>query len=99
VCIEVKGDPEKSARLLEDCPGTAEVNVLNGTIHVTLEDRSVDTSLLPAAIVASGERLLGMREEEINLETAFLELTKGSLGKQPDDAPQGWGKLQDGHSA
>jgi hypothetical protein len=40
-----------------------------------------------------------MREEEINLETAFLELTKGSLGRQADDAPQGWGKLQDGQSA
>ena len=99
ICIKVGGDPEKSVRLLEDCPGIAEVNILNGMIRVTLEDRSVDTSLLPAAIVASGERLLGMSEEEINLETAFLELTKGPLGRQPDDAPQGWGKLQDEHSA
>ena len=99
ICIEVVGPPEKSARLLEDCPGVAEVNVVESTIRVTLVDRSVDTSLLPAAIIASGERLLGMNEEEINLETAFLELTKGSLGRQAEDAPQGWGKLQEGHSA
>jgi ABC-2 type transport system ATP-binding protein len=98
-CIEVEGDPEKSARLLEDCPGIAEVNIREGIIRATLDNRAVDVSLLPATIVASGERLLGMREEEINLETAFLELTKGSLGRQADDAPQGWGKLQDGHSA
>jgi ABC-2 type transport system ATP-binding protein len=95
----VEGDPEKSARLLEDCPGIAEVNIREGIIRATLDNRAVDVSLLPATIVASGERLLGMREEEINLETAFLELTKGSLGRQADDAPQGWGKLQDGHSA
>jgi hypothetical protein len=40
-----------------------------------------------------------MREEEINLETAFLELTKGSLGRQSDSAPQGWGRLEDDRSA
>ena len=99
ICIEVQGDPEKSARLLEDCPGIAEVEVNNGTIRATLNDRTVDTSLLPARIIAGGERLIGMREEEINLETAFLELTKGSLGRQPDSAPQGWGRLQDERSA
>ena len=99
ICITVQGDPEKSARLLEDCPGIAEVEVNNGTIRATLNDRTVDTSLLPARIIAGGERLIGMREEEINLETAFLELTKGSLGRQPDSAPQGWGRLQDERSA
>jgi hypothetical protein len=32
--------------------------------------------------VAEGHRLLSMRESEVNLETAFLELTKGKLGKE-----------------
>ena len=63
----MQGDQEKSARLLEDCHGIAEVEVNNGTIRATLNDRTVDTSLLPARIIAGGELLIGMREEEINL--------------------------------
>lgn len=95
VILDVVGDPEQAARLLEDCAGVAEVTVRDGLIKTTLTDRSADTSLLPARLIGSGIAVRGMREEEINLETAFLELTKGSLGRQPDDARKGWGKLED----
>ena len=95
ILLEVAGDHEKAARLLEDCAGVAEVTVRDGLVRATLADRSTDTSLLPNRLIGGGIALRGMREEEINLETAFLELTKGSLGRQPDGARKGWGKLED----
>jgi ABC-2 type transport system ATP-binding protein len=95
ILLEVASDPEKAARLLEDCAGVAEVTVRDGLVRATLADRSTDTSLLPNRLIGGGIALRGMREEEINLETAFLELTKGSLGRQPDGARKGWGKLED----
>jgi len=95
ILLEVAGVPEKAARLLEDCAGVAEVTVRDGLVRATLADRSTDTSLLPNRLIGGGIALRGMREEEINLETAFLELTKGSLGRQPDGARKGWGKLED----
>jgi ABC-2 type transport system ATP-binding protein len=36
-----------------------------------------DYSPLPSALIAAGYRLTLFREEEVNLETAFLALTKG----------------------
>jgi len=95
VRLEVAGDPAAAARLLEDCEGVAETTVRDGVVRATLVDAGVDTTLLPARLVAGGVRLRSMREEEINLETAFLELTKGSLGRLPDGARRGWGTLED----
>jgi len=95
VRLEVADDPEAAARLLEDCEGVAEVTVRDGLVRATLAEAAADTSLLPARLISGGVRLRSMREEEINLETAFLELTKGSLGRQPDGARRGWGKLED----
>ncbi len=34
-------------------------------------------------LAAEGHGLVSMREQEVNLETAFLELTRGSLAKPP----------------
>ena len=36
-----------------------------------------DYSALPTALVNAGFRITLFREEEVNLETAFLKLTKG----------------------
>jgi hypothetical protein len=34
--------------------------------------------------VADGHGLVSLREQEVNLETAFLELTRGSLARPAD---------------
>jgi hypothetical protein len=44
-----------------------------------------DPAPLAARLVAAGHALQGLREEEVNLETAFLELTRGSLAKPVDE--------------
>jgi ABC-2 type transport system ATP-binding protein len=79
--FRLAGAPEKAARLLESSPEAAGVAVRDGEILVTLADGVDDPSPLAAKLVADGYRLVSMREQEVNLETAFLELTKGALGR------------------
>ena len=49
--------------------------------NASLADGVDDPSPLAAKLIADGHRLLSMREQEVNLETAFLELTKGAIGR------------------
>ena len=84
VRIRVAGPPEAAARLLEGCPEAAGVEVRDGEIWVTLADGVTDHAPLAARLVAAGHGLLALREAEVNLETAFLELTRGSLAKPAD---------------
>jgi ABC-2 type transport system ATP-binding protein len=79
--FRLSGPPEQAARLLETSPEAAEVTVRDGEILVTLADGVDDPSPLAARLIAEGHRLLSMREQEVNLETAFLELTKGAIGR------------------
>ncbi len=46
-------------------------------VEVSLKDGVNDYSFVPARLVASGFRLTMLKEEEVNLETAFMRLTKG----------------------
>jgi ABC-2 type transport system ATP-binding protein len=82
--IRVAGSPEAAAKTLEGCPEAAGVAVRDGELVVALADGVTDHSPLAARLVAAGHGLLGMREQEVNLETAFLELTRGALAKPAD---------------
>ena len=44
---------------------------------VTLKEGISDSSFIPELLVPAGFRLTMLKEEEINLETAFMRLTKG----------------------
>jgi ABC-2 type transport system ATP-binding protein len=79
--FQLAESPEKGARLLETSPEAAEVAVRDGEIFVTLANGVEDPSPLAAKLIADGHRLVSMREQEVNLETAFLELTKGAIGR------------------
>ena len=80
--LRVVGPPEAAAKILERAPESAGVTVRDGEILVALADGVADPSPLAARLVTEGQRLVSMRESEVNLETAFLELTKGRLGKE-----------------
>ena len=82
--IRVAGSPEAAAKTLEGCPEAAGIAVRDGELVVALADGVTDHSPLAARLVAAGHGLLGMREQEVNLETAFLELTRGALAKPAD---------------
>jgi ABC-2 type transport system ATP-binding protein len=85
VRIRVGGPPERAADVVGGCPEAAAVEIRDGEIRVTLADGVTDPAPLAARLVAAGHALQGLREEEVNLETAFLELTRGSLAKPVDE--------------
>ena len=83
--IRVGGSAEAAARTLERAPEVAAVTVRDGEVVVALADGVTDHAPLAARLVAEGHALLGLREQEVNLETAFLELTRGSLARPATD--------------
>lgn len=77
--IEVTADHEKAAKLLEQHDIVEKVEMKDGkpVIYTTLKDGREDYSDLPSMLIEHGFKVKMFREEEVNLETAFMELTKG----------------------
>ena len=82
VHIIVEDRHELAAQLLTKVKGITKVEIAqhNGTprIDVTIDPQSgLMTSELPNRLIAQGFRLTAMTPEQVNLETAFMRLTKG----------------------
>lgn len=75
--IRVKERTDAAAALLQQHSGVNSVDIKNDTIYATLNAEILDYSELPTLLLESGFKLTLFREEEVNLETAFMELTKG----------------------
>ncbi len=75
--VGVAGRIEEAADLLTQHQNVESVSTANGTLTVKLKPGVEDYTDLPALLVQAGHRLRMFKEEEINLETAFMELTKG----------------------
>lgn len=75
--IRVQTDTDRAARLLEQHPQVAKVADEQGTLIVTLKPGIDDYSDIPTQLIQASLKLTLFREEELNLETAFMELTKG----------------------
>lgn len=75
--IRVKDRLEAAAALIEQHPGVQSLELKSGTIFATLNADVLDYSELPTLLLEGGFKLTLFREEEVNLETAFMELTKG----------------------
>ena len=75
--IAVVGDRDAAAKLLQSHEIVSRVEDGGDYLKVILADRDSDYSQLATALITAGHRLTMFREEEINLETAFMELTKG----------------------
>ncbi|BBO36014.1 ABC transporter ATP-binding protein [Lacipirellula parvula] len=75
--IGIAGDSDPAARLIEQASYVEKVEAHDGQLRVTLTAGEHDYSELSQALVAAGHRLTRLTEEEINLETAFMALTKG----------------------
>src|SRR5436190_13907767 len=72
--IRVKDRLDAAAALIEQHPGVQSIETKNGTIYATLNSDVLDYSELPTLLLESGFKLTLFREEEVNLETAFMEL-------------------------
>ena len=76
--IRVKDRVEAAGKLLEQCDSVEKVNITNKQLlEVTLNADIEDYSDIPSNLISNGFALTLFREEEVNLETAFMELTKG----------------------
>lgn len=76
--IKVKDRTDEAARLFEEQDLVDRVDMgKNEIINVTLKKGVEDYSDLPQLLFERKFRVLLFREEEVNLETAFMELTKG----------------------
>ena len=75
--VGVASHAEQAAALLSQEESIAHAAMNNGMIELSLRDNVTDYSFIPAKLVAAGYRLTMLKEEEVNLETAFMRLTKG----------------------
>jgi ABC-2 type transport system ATP-binding protein len=79
--IEVLGDREAAGKLLEQHTTVESVELKKEQLHVTLQQGIDDYSEIPSLLIGAGHRLTLFREEEVNLESAFMTLTKGTGAK------------------
>jgi len=86
--IRVAGSAEPAARLLEQHEHVEKIDLRDGSIVTTLKPDRRDYSGLATLLIQSGHQLTLFKEDEVNLETAFLELTKGLNTAKPDLAPK-----------
>ena len=75
--IDVVTDTEAAAKLLEQHEIVERIDIEDGRIMATLTEGTGDFSDLPTILIEAGFRLTSFKEDEINLETAFMHLTKG----------------------
>ena len=72
------GTPDQAAKLIETHQDIGKVEIkLDKLMIVTLKKGVDDYSFLPTLLVTAGHKITLFREEELNLETAFMALTKG----------------------
>jgi ABC-2 type transport system ATP-binding protein len=75
--IGVGGDPGAAAKLLDGHPSVERIEIRDGRLFVTLAKGVEDYSDLATVLVQGGVKLYTFKVDEINLETAFMALTKG----------------------
>jgi ABC-2 type transport system ATP-binding protein len=76
--IRVRERTELAAKLLEQLDCVEHVSITKDQVlETTLKPSVEDYSSIPTALIQAGFPLTLFREEEVNLETAFLQLTRG----------------------
>jgi ABC-2 type transport system ATP-binding protein len=75
--VDVSTDRDAAGKLLEQSPIVEKVEVDKAGLRVTLVSGDHDFSQLARLLLDNGHALTKLTEEEINLETAFMTLTKG----------------------
>ncbi|MGE0756617.1 MAG: multidrug ABC transporter ATP-binding protein, partial [Pirellulaceae bacterium] len=79
--VAVKNNLDGAMKILSAQPSVDQLEAKNGQAIVTLKQGIEDYSDLPTRLIESGHQLTLFREEEINLESAFMALTKGTGAK------------------
>jgi len=77
VHVAVAANAQSAAQIIAKLPGVAAAEMQNAHIRVTLNSDANDVSHIAAELVRRGFALTRLEEEKVNLETAFMRLTKG----------------------
>lgn len=75
--VRVNENESKAAALLESHDEVDAVEMKQDMLVITLMAEVMDYSFIPSMLIEAGFRMSLFREEDVNLETAFMELTKG----------------------
>ena len=76
--IRVTGDPQKAAEIVSNHSSVDTVELVDDQIIVSLHEDETDYSVLAQLLVEAGHGILLFQEESVNLEKAFMMLTKGT---------------------
>jgi ABC-2 type transport system ATP-binding protein len=77
--VAVADNQAGAGALLAQDPNVENVATNNGYLEVSLKNGINDYTFVPQRLVQGGCRLTLLKEEEVNLETAFMRLTKGMV--------------------
>ena len=77
--VRVTEQHDRAALLLERTRGVKSVEHRDGSIVVELAKRTHDFTGIAAVLIKNNFRIHEIKEEEVNLETAFMRLTKGMI--------------------
>lgn len=75
--VAVAERTEAAMELIGSLPGVTDTEQSDGFLRVMLDTATGDPSAIAERLVASGFRLTRLEEEKVNLEMAFMRLTKG----------------------
>jgi ABC-2 type transport system ATP-binding protein len=80
VHVGLQSNTQSAAALLAQDQRVAISHVRDdGLLEISLAEGVNDFSFIPATLIESGYKMTLLREEEVNLETAFMRLTKGAV--------------------
>jgi len=68
---------DEAAKLITAIGGVVNAELQNGHIRVTIEPHAGDAAMIAEKLISAGYRLTKLEEEKVNLETAFMRLTRG----------------------
>ncbi len=77
VHVATPDDPQRAKQVLAGLPNVVDVQVRDGALRVSLGTETTDFSFIAGALLSNQLRIHEIRPEEVNLETAFLRLTRG----------------------
>ncbi|MFO0839298.1 MAG: ABC transporter ATP-binding protein [Phycisphaerae bacterium] len=79
VHVVTPDNQERAKTLLETLPGVQSASINDGAIVLNLETENSDLTFIAQALIQNNFRVHEIRPEDINLETAFMRLTKGMV--------------------
>jgi ABC-2 type transport system ATP-binding protein len=77
VIVAVNGHVDRASEIMAQLPLVRRVEPYKDKLVVELNEETHDLSFLAQALIAHRIQIRELREEEVNLETAFMRLTKG----------------------